>query len=239
MAILSDLKKELRALGTPEKTKASAWFFKTGPGQYGEGDIFLGITVPEQRTVARKYYSLELSDIEKLLASPEHEFRLTALIILVEKYDRGSLEEKKAIYELYLRNTQRINNWDLVDTSARDIVGAYLENRSIAPILTLARSRSLWERRIAIIATFHFIRRDSYEPTFKIAEILLGDSEDLIHKAVGWMLRELGKRSQKDEEVFLKKHAARMPRTMLRYAIERFPEKLRKQYLAMGKITHE
>ena len=211
-------------------------FFKTGPGEYGEGDIFIGVRVPAIRRIAGKFHELPFEDTQALLHSAIHEERLLALIILIGKYRKGTIAEQNYIYELYLASTRYINNWDLVDLSAEHIVGAYLADKSREPLYELARSSSLWERRIAILATFHYIKRNELAETFLIAEILLADSEDLIHKAVGWMLREAGKRDQAIEEVFLKKHYQQMPRTMLRYAIERFPEKLRQQYLK-GEIS--
>ncbi len=206
-------------------------FFKTGPGEYGEGDLFIGVRVPETRRVAKKFHLLPLNDALTLLRSEIHEERLLALILLTEKFRRGSAEQQAEIYRLYLENTGHINNWDLVDSSAMFIVGPYLQNRSRDPLHRLARSASLWERRIAILATFHFIRQGEFDETLKIAETLLLDREDLIHKAVGWMLREIGKRDMCREEDFLKMHYRNMPRTMLRYAIEKFPEELRQKYL--------
>lgn len=229
------IERRLRAVGDPERAKHSLRFFRTGPGQYGEGDRFLGLTVPEIRAVAREFKDAPLDALAALLQSPWHEVRLTALVILVGQYKRGNDEQRDAIYRLYLGSTDRINNWDLVDVSAADIVGAHLHDRRAearrSTLDRLARSESLWERRIAIIATQHFIRRDEFADTLRIAAILIGDAEDLIHKAVGWMLREVGKRDREAEEVFLRRYASRMPRTMLRYAIERFPEPLRKRYL--------
>ena len=225
------IERRLRALGDPERAKHSLRFFRTGPGQYGEGDRFLGLTVPAIRAQARELKDAPLDTLAALLQSPWHEVRLTALVILVGQYRRGGDEQREAIYRLYLGSTNRINNWDLVDVSAADIVGAHLRGRNRSILDRLARSASLWERRIAIIATQHFIRHGEFADTLRIAAIFLGDAEDLIHKAVGWMLREVGKRDQEAEEVFLRRYASRMPRTMLRYAIERFPERLRKQYL--------
>jgi len=206
-------------------------YFKTGPGEYGEGDQFIGVRVPAMRSVARRYRDLSLTDTLTLLQSAIHEERFLALVILKQKYRKGSLGEQSEIYEKYLDNTQYINNWDLVDTSAEHIVGAYLSNRSRRPLYDLARSHCLWERRIAIMATFHFIRNDEFDETLKLAGMLVTDTEDLIHKAVGWMLREIGKRGRSVEESFLNKYYQRMPRTMLRYAIEKFPEDVRQQYL--------
>ncbi len=206
-------------------------FFKTGPGEYGEGDRFLGVRVPATRSVARRYGDLPMADTLTLLRSPIHEERLLALIILTQKYRKGTPGEQSEIYREYLNNTRYINNWDLVDASAEHIVGAHLTDRPRRPLHALARSDCLWERRIAIISTFRFIRNGEFDETLKIAEMLVADAEDLIHKAIGWMLREVGKRDRSAEESFLKRYYQRMPRTMLRYAIEKFPEDLRQQYL--------
>ncbi len=224
---------ELRKLARPETAEFAARFFKTGPGQYGEGDQFLGLKVPEQRAVARKFKDLSLAECEKLLQSPVHEDRLTSLLILVGQFKRGDQKAHQQIYEIYLANTDWVNNWDLVDSSAGYIVGSYLEHRDRSVLERLARSDSLWERRVAIIATFYFIMQGDSEWTFKIATILLRDQEDLIHKAVGWMLREVGKRcSRQVEEEFLRAHYKQMPRTMLRYSIEHFSPTERQAYLA-------
>jgi 3-methyladenine DNA glycosylase AlkD len=229
----SDVIKELRSVGTPERAKALSWFFKTGKGQYGEGDVFFGITVPEQRKVALRFREMPLGEIEKLLNDKVHECRLTALLILVEQYRRGTDKERARIAAFYLAHAKRINNWDLVDLSAPRIVGEHLLGRNRKVLYRLARSKNLWERRIAILSTFTFIREGDFKDALAIAELLLKDEHDLIHKAVGWMLREIGKRSLAAEKSFLKKHAARMPRTTLRYAIERFPEHVRKEYLSI------
>jgi len=231
---LFKIKKELKALGNPKKALHSARFFKTGKGEYGQGDIFLGISVPEQRKIAGKYWSLiSLSDTKNLLQSKIHEHRLTALFILIAKYQKGDKEVKTGIYKLYLNNTRYINNWDLIDLSAPKIVGDHLSNKPVKRkiLYRFAKSKSLWEKRIAILATYTFIRNKEFSDTLKISEILLFDKHDLIHKAVGWMLREVGKKDQKTEEDFLKKYHKVMPRTMLRYAIEKFPEKKRKFYM--------
>lgn len=210
-------------------------FFKTGPGQYAEGDVFIGVTVPHLRQVCRECRDAAIPDIVALLGSPVHEERLLALLLLVEAFKRGTEERKREIYRLYLGNTRFINNWDLVDSSAPHIVGGWLFTRSRTPLRRLARSSSLWERRIAIIATQFFIRNGDFEDTFRIADLLLADPHDLIHKAVGWMLREVGNRSPKAERAWLETRYPRMPRTMLRYAIEKFPEAERRAYLA-GRI---
>lgn len=226
------VERRLRALRNPEIAKGHFRFFKCGPGQYGEGDVFLGIMVPGLRALSREFAGLAVDEAAALLQSKWHETRLLALMILVHKYERGDEATRAAIYRCYLANTERINNWDLVDASASAIVGAQLRERDRAPLTVLARSESLWERRMAIISTFDFIRHDDFGDTLRIAEMLLGDRHDLIHKASGWMLREAGKRDQRVLERFLRKHARVMPRTMLRYAIEKFPAELRAKYMA-------
>lgn len=206
-------------------------FFKTGPGQYGEGDLFRGIRVPVLRRLSKAYQDIPMELAEHLLRSAYHEDRMLALLILVRKYAKADETGRTCICTLYLDNTRYINNWDLVDTSAEHIVGAYLSDKSREPLYRLANSSSLWERRIAILATFHFIKRGCFDDTLRIAGMLLTDKEDLIHKAVGWMLREIGKRDLKSEEAFLGVHYPQMPRTMLRYAIEKFPQDRRLFYL--------
>jgi len=230
--MLAHLKRDLSQLRNPEKAKTLSGFFKTGTGQYGEGDVFLGIPVPEQRKVAKRYRALPLPDLQTLLSSPIHEHRLTALLILVGQYGRADASGKAALFQFYLNNTEHINNWDLVDLSAPKIVGAYLLNKDTSILYHLARSPNLWERRIAMLSTLTFIRHNAFDDALRIAEILLQDAHDLIHKAVGWMLREIGKRDQDVEEHFLGEHYLRMPRTMLRYAIERFDAPKRQFYLA-------
>ena len=232
---MPEIKARLQRIGTKKRAKVSQSFFKTGPGEYGEGDIFLGVTVPELRQLAASYQAITLREVTQLLRSTIHEERLLALLILCRAYTSGDGHIQKRIYELYLENTRHVNNWDLVDASAEHIVGAFLTGRSKKPLSTLARSGDLWERRIGIMATFHFIKRGKFAETLKIARILLSDKEDLIHKAVGWMLREVGKRHLQSEERFLKEHCKEMPRTMLRYAIERYPEAKRQRYLK-GKV---
>lgn len=232
MLSLSDLRRELRDAADPEKAKLLERFFKTGKGEYAEGDRFLGVMVPVQRRIAKRYGHLPLHDITRLLRSPWHEERLIALFLLTSLYRKSDEGGRKTIYEAYLAHTRYINNWDLVDLSAGSIVGGYLLKRSKTPLVRLARSKDLWERRIAILATFASIMEGECGPTLRIAELLLRDRHDLMHKAVGWMLREVGKRcSMEAEERFLKRHYRVMPRTMLRYAIERFPERKRKAYL--------
>lgn len=225
-----DLEKELLSLKNSEKSKFLARFFKTGKGEYAEGDIFLGISVPKQREIAKKYLNLSFSDLEKLLNSKIHELRLTALIILVAQYKKADNSGKEKIVKFYLKNTKNINNWDLVDISAY-ILGNYLINKNTGILNKLAKSKNIWERRISIVATFEFIRNKKLDKTIEISEILLSDKHDLIHKAVGWMLRELGKRDLEEEIMFLNKNYKVMPRTMLRYSVERFPEEKRKMYL--------
>lgn len=228
---LLHLRRELRQKGNREIAEHSQRFFKTGKGQYGEGDRFIGIRVPVLRKLARKYQELPADEALKLLKSPVHEERLCSLFILVDAFKRASNQDKGMIYNLYLDNSTFVNNWDLVDSSAEHIVGAYLRTKEKTPIYNMAISKSLWDRRIAIMATFHFIKHHEFADTLNIAKILLNDKEDLIHKAVGWMLREIGKRDMKTEDRFLKRHYTAMPRCMLRYAIERFPEEKRKGYL--------
>ena len=232
--MLKEIRKELRNLANPEKAKILMGFFKTGKGQYGEGDKFLGITVPQTRLVAKKHAQLPLAEVLQLLQSAFHEERLAALLILVLQYQQGDEKQKKKIFDAYLKNTQWINNWDLVDLTADRIVGAYLANKPKDLLVKLAKSNMLWERRIAMLATFHEIKNGRSEIALAIAEKLLLDQEDLMHKAVGWMLREVGKRcSQQAEEKFLQKYAKLMSRTTLRYAIERFEEGKRLRYLKM------
>ncbi len=223
---------ELLQFSDPEKAVILARFFKTGKGEYGEGDRFLGVVVPHIRKVVKNHRDTSKKDVKKLLGSPYHEERLAALLILVEQYRRGNESRKKAIFDLYMANTCCINSWDLVDLTAPHIVGEYLFERDRSVLSILAKSASIWERRIAILSTHYFIRKGESRETLRIAEMLLHDSHDLIHKAVGWMLREVGKRcSLQSECVFLDKFAGVMPRTMLRYAIERFPKRLKASYM--------
>ena len=225
--------RRMLARADPARAKASQWFFKTGPGQYGEGDRFLGLTLPELRQLAKEYEALSSRVIVALLKSPWHEERLLALLILVRQYATGDPAARDRIYRCYMANRARINNWDLVDCSATRIVGAHLQARGRRVLRALARSASLWDRRIAVLATFQFIAAREYDDSLAIARMLLGDREDLIHKAVGWMLREIGKRDRPVLERFLQAHAAHMPRTALQYAIERFPDDRRRRYLSM------
>lgn len=241
---LSKLKKDLRKYATKKRATNLSRFFKTGPGEYGEGDKFIGVTVSNCRKIVRKYKNLSLTQTQKLLNSKIHEERLIALLILVRQFEKANEITREKIYNFYLKNIKFVNNWDLVDLSSHKIIGGYLyENPHCATTLQgttlkgskllnyLAKSENLWERRIAIISTAAYIRRGDFDKTLEIAEILLNDKRDLIHKAVGWMLREVGKKNQATEESFLKKHYKTMPRTMLRYAIEKFDEKTRKAYL--------
>jgi 3-methyladenine DNA glycosylase AlkD len=231
----ADICSRLQELGDPEKARGLQRFFKTGTGEYGEGDQFVGLRVPETRKLARQYQTLSLLENLLLLQSPIHEARLLALLILIKSYQQGDAVLREQIYTRYLQNTRSINNWDLVDVSAEHIVGTHLRCRDRSPLHRLAASSLLWERRIAILSTFHFIKSGEFEETLSIAVLLLHDKEDLIHKAVGWMLREVGKRDRRVEEEFLKRHYQNMPRTMLRYAIEKFEEGLRLRFLR-GKI---
>ncbi len=228
------LREALRALADPAIAEHSQRFFKTGKGEYGEGDRFLGIRAPLLRQQAKRDRDMPMEQLLRVLKSAYHEERLCALLIMVLKYQRGTQGERNAIFRHYLENTRFINSWDLVDSSAQYILGAHLENSERRVLYRLAESEMLWERRMAIIATFHFIRNRQFEDTLKISLKLLDDSHDLIHKAVGWMLREVGKRDPAVERRFLDSHSQRMPRTMLRYAIEKFPEKERKRYLHRG-----
>jgi len=222
---------DLMLLANKEIAEHSQRFFKTGKGEYGESDIFLGIRVPVLRKLVNKYRGISLEEVSKLLHSKFHEERLLAVLMLVQLFKTGGDEEQKQIYCLYLDNIEFINNWDIVDISAGNIVGAYLYQKDKALLYRLVYADNLWERRISIISTFYFIRQNEFDDTLKIAEILLNDKEDLIQKAVGWMLREVGKREIEIEEEFLQEHYMKMPRTMLRYAIEKLPETKRKMYL--------
>jgi len=231
MSELKRLKRELAAAACPEKAAVLQRFFKTGPGQYGQGDVFLGITVPVQRRIAAAC-SLDLPDIARLLASEIHEHRLCALFMLEARFRQAEPLEQEKIVAFYLENAERVNNWDLVDLSADKILGRFLLERDRAVLYELAASENLWRRRIAVIATFAFIKNGDWRDTFNLAEILLSDHHDLIHKAVGWMLREVGKRvSEKKLEEFLQANHRKMPRTMLRYAIERLDPQKRGFYL--------
>lgn len=231
-----DIEQALKKMGTKERAASSLWFFKTGKGEYGHGDRFFGVTVPEQRKLAKKHFEIPRSEIEKLLQSEYHECRLTGLFILVLQYQKGNRVTKKEIVNFYIKNAKRVNNWDLVDSSASYILGDYLLDTPRAILYKLVKSKNIWERRIAIVATHAFIKRGEFVDTFKIAELLLEDNHDLIHKATGWMLREVGKRvSMKTLTLFVETHGERMPRTMLRYAIEHFPKSTQKHFLLQTK----
>lgn len=233
LTTIDDVRKALREYERPDAAETAAWFFKAGPGEYGEGDRFLGIKVPNTRRVARRAKGIAWDAVSELLQSPWHEERLCGLIMWVNRFPKADPPEQEAIVRAYLTNTDRINNWDLVDTSCHHILGAWLlERPDEEDILDrLAVSASLWERRIAMVSTYAFIRAERFEPTLRIAEMLLEDDHDLIHKATGWMLREMGNRAFDLEVAFLDEHYRRMPRTMLRYAIEKFPEPLRQDFL--------
>ena len=233
-----ELELRIEKAANPKKAKDLQRFFKTGKGEYGEGDIFLGIMVPEQRKIAKEFYNLNIDEIQGLLNSKIHEKRMIGLFVLIKTYERATKEKaekiKKQIFEFYLKNASNnnINNWDLVDLSAPNIVGNYLLDKNKDILYKLAKSNNLWEKRISILSTFAFIREGEFKDSLKISRILLEDKHDLIHKAVGWMLREVGKRDVNVLESFLKKHYRKMPRTMLRYSIEKFPEKERKNWLS-------
>ncbi|MEM7250477.1 MAG: DNA alkylation repair protein [Pseudomonadota bacterium] len=220
-------------IADPAIARHSVRFFKTGKGEYGEGDRFLGIRVPVLRAMARANWTISLTEVRKLLASPYHEVRHCALFLLVEQYQRGSQPAKNAVYTTYMRDLRYVNNWDLVDSSAYRIVGPHLETRSRKPLDRLVASPNLWRRRVAVIATLHFIKQGDFAEILRFAERLLDDEQDLIHKAVGWMLREMGRVDRKTLTAFLQTNAPTMPRTMLRYAIERYPEPMRKRFLAL------
>ncbi len=228
---LKIFKQQLKKAGNKKTAELLQWFFKTGKGEYGEGDKFLGIKVPKIREIAKKNKDLTFEEIQKALKSKFHEERLCALLILVDRYSKSGEEIKEKITKFYLDNTKYINNWDLVDLTAPKILGKHLLNRNRKILYKFTVSDNLWERRISVLATFEFINKKQFQDSLKIAKILLNDEHDLIHKAVGWMLREIGKRNMETEEKFLKKHYKKMPRTMLRYAIEKFPEKKRLRYL--------
>lgn len=228
---LFSLRTELKAGADKEQAKNLQRFFKTGPGEYGEGDIFLGFKVPVLRSIAKQHLDLTFDELQNLIESPIHEERMAALMILVLRFPKSKQEEKDKIFKFYIKNAKSINNWDLVDLSAPQIVGGFLIDKDRKLLEKLAASKNLWEKRISILATFQFIKEKQFDTALTIAEKLLNDEHDLIHKAVGWMLREIGKRDLKTEEDFLKGRYKNMPRTMLRYAIEKFPEKKRKAYL--------
>jgi 3-methyladenine DNA glycosylase AlkD len=245
-ATYQEVEQALRSLRNTERAALSARYFKTGKGEYAEGDIFLGLTVPEVRTLVKKYYrSLSLTDVGHLLRNRYHEARLLALLVLVAKYEHtDDRKEQKAIFTLYTKHTRHINNWDLVDTSAPQIVGAYLSNNMeheerLAFIKAYCRSRDLWKNRIIVLATFYQIRKGNEKMTYFVARSLLHHPHDLIHKSLGWMLREVGKRDRKILSSFLDENARVMPRTMLRYALEHYPKRERDMYMKMKRIDTE
>lgn len=231
---LSELKKTVKKHSNIELGQFLQRFFKTGKGEYAEGDVFVGLKVPLSRSIAKQFKDLSFTSLSKLIKSKIHEERLIALFILNNRMKKSDIKQQEIIFKFYLRNIKHINNWDLVDLSAEKIIGEYLFYKNKKILYQLSRG-NLWERRIAIISTFNFIKRNNYKTTLKISKLLLEDPHDLIRKAVGWMLREVGKRSPEVEKEFLKSHYKNMPRTMLRYSIEKFPEKERKAYL-QGKI---
>lgn len=232
---LVELRNRINVQADDKHAKTMQWFFKTGPGEYGEGDVFAGLKVPAQRKIAKEFTHLNFSELTDLLSSEIHEERLIALLILVNQYQKSDALKKEEIFNYYLDNIKGINNWDLVDLSAPKIVGEHLLSRDKKLLFKFAKSKNLWERRISILSTYTFIKAGKLDTTLAISDILLGDEHDLIHKAVGWMLREVGKQDLSAEEKFLKSRYKKMPRTMLRYAIERFPDSKRKKYL-QGKI---
>lgn len=234
MIAATTVKKEIRKKAQPERAKSNAWFFKTGKGEYGEGDRFLGLPMPEQRKIAKQFSAAPFTTIEKLLASKYHEERMVGLLILINQFEKADQEVQKEIFNFYLEHRQAINNWDLVDVTTPNIVGQYLLSQPASArkfLYQYAKSQNLWERRIAMLATFPFIKAGVYSDSLKISKLLLNDTEDLIHKAVGWMLREVGKGDKQTLTTFLDAHIRQLPRTTLRYAIERFPEAERKAYL--------
>lgn len=231
--VVAGIRSRLRGVASPGVAEHSQRFFKTGPGEYGEGDRFIGIRVPVLRKIAREFRNAPAAAVLELLRSPLHEERLLALFLMVDRFKRGTQRERTRLYRQYLRNIKRsVNSWDLVDCSAHEIVGGYLEDRDRQPLYELGRSKNLWERRVAIMATFRYIKQRSFEDALGVCTLLVRDEHDLIHKAAGWMLREIGKRDRAAAEAFLREHCRHMPRTMLRYATEKFPPRLRRAYLA-------
>ncbi|GGD61062.1 DNA alkylation repair protein [Emticicia aquatilis] len=232
---MSTITDDLQAIATPQRAETSAWFFKTGKGQYGDGDVFIGVTNPDLRAVCKKYVSLKFDELQELLDSEIHEYRMAALIILVEQMKKAKAAEKRSeIYDFYLDNAYRINNWDLVDCSARDVVGFYLFDKDRSILYDMARTDHLWTQRIAIIATHYFINKKQFLDTLKISEILLSHKHDLIHKAVGWMLREAWKKGAEEAvEAFLEQNIGRIPRTALRYAIEKMSDERKKYFMTL------
>lgn len=229
--IVEEIEKELERFSTSEKKEFLPYFFKTGKGQYGEGDKFLGVVVPDTRKVAKKYKVISFEDVAALLENKYHECRLCALLILIEKFKKADENEKKKVFDFYLSHTRYINNWDLVDLSCKDIVGNYLLNKPRNILYKLAESSSMWDQRIAVVSTYSFIRLNDFEDILRLSEILLHHKHDLMHKAIGWMLREVGKRDKKVLCAFLDKYHKVMPRTMLRYSIEKFSTEERAYYM--------
>jgi 3-methyladenine DNA glycosylase AlkD len=230
---LTELRRRMRAQADDRRAAVSLRFFKTGPGEYGEGDRFIGLTLPQMRRLERDATDSPMDDIVELLRSPIHEERLLALLVLVRQFRKANERTRSMIYRLYYRHRRFVNNWDLVDLSAPTIVGQHLEQRDRSVLYRLARSKNLWDRRIAMIATQHFIRQNDFKDALAVAKMLLEDREDLIHKASGWMLREIGKRDFSAEEAFVRKHVRAMPRTMLRYAVEKWPPPMRREIMAV------
>ncbi|MFB5651911.1 DNA alkylation repair protein [Leptospira wolffii] len=231
----SEVIREIRSHADPKKVEILAGFFKSGKGEYGEGDIFLGIQVPPIRKISKEFRGLPLTELQKIVSSKYHEERLCGFFILCETFSKSEEADRKKLHSFYLKNIKYVNNWDIVDLSSREMIGDYLRDKKRDLLYKLAKSKNLWERRISVIATYSFIRQGDFGDTLSISELLITDKEDLIHKATGWMLREVGNRDLKVETDFLDKHAERMPRTMLRYSIEKFPEALKKKYMNAGK----
>jgi len=231
-ATAAEISRQIRSLGRKDVAEHSQRFFRTAPGEYGHGDKFVGVRVPVIRKIVRKHRGLPIRTVEELLDSQWHEIRLFAVLMLVDIFERGDDASKKSVFDTYLRKLSRVNNWDIVDSSAHKIIGPWLSNKERTLLYDLARSESLWDRRVAIMSTLHFIKQGEFADTLALAVLLLQDEENLIHKASGWMLREVGNRDRSVEEAFLKKHYRKMPRTMLRYAIEKFPAAERHAYLA-------
>lgn len=238
MSQLIQPQKDLRKFSSKEKAQILQRFFKTGPGQYGEGDVFIGVKVPEIRQVCREHRDIKLPEVKKLVQSEIHEDRVLGLLILVDQFNRADEKKQKQIFDFYIKNRKHINNWDLVDLTAPNIVGIWLyENDQSAPLYQWVKSKKLWERRIAVLATFTFLRRGRYQETLDLCQMLLNDPEDLMHKASGWMLREMGKRDLKPLLQFLNQYAHVMPRTMLRYSIEKLSPKLKKKYMTQKGVV--
>lgn len=230
--------RQLRGVANAARAAATSRYFRTGPGEYGAGDRFLGLTLPQVRQVTKQYRALPLREVERLLESPWHEARAVAVLILANNYGNADDATRRQIYQLYLRRADRVNNWDLVDASAPAIVGGHLMRRSRAPLRRLAKSKNLWERRIAIVATHPFIRRGEFDDTLRLAVLLKRDPHDLIHKATGWMLREVGKRDERVLRSFLDHYAGELPRTALRYSLERLTPALRRHYMGVPRTPH-